>query len=212
MTTESMSVHKALSELKILDDRILKTMRDSVFCAANKHFNKKLKGIPVEDYKLVMKSNYDKVTDLIKRQKAIKKAVTKSNATTMVEIAGVPYTVAEAIWMKQSGSESDKNFLTILKSQYASAQGEILAGNRDMDKKVEDYLAKMYGTKESRTDLDEVEDARKKYIDNNTVELVDPINIMKVMLNMEEEINAFMAEVDSALSVSNAITQIEITY
>lgn len=212
MTTETMTVHKALSELKNLDDRIHKAIREGVFCAANKHFNKKLGGISVEDYKVMMKANYDKVADLIKRQKAIKRAVTKSNAVTTVEIAGNTYTVAEAIWMKQSGSESDKDFLTALKAQYTKAQAEILAGNKDMDKKVEDYLAKMYGTKEARTDPDEVEDARKKYIDNNTVELVDSICIMKVMLNMEEEINNFMAEVDAALSVSNAITPIEITY
>lgn len=212
MTTESMSVHKALSELKILDSRIDNAIRSGVFCVANKHFNKKLGGVSVEDYKIQMKASYDKVNDLIKRQKAIKKAITASNAKTKVEINGVEYTVAEAIWMKQNGVDADRSFLNTLKMQYNKVQAELLSGNKDMDKKVEDYLTRMYGAKESRTDLEEIETARKTYIENNTMELVDSIGILKTMQTMEEEINAFIAEVDSVLSVSNAITQISITY
>lgn len=37
MTTETMSIHKALAELKILDGRIKKEIQNGSYCAANKH-------------------------------------------------------------------------------------------------------------------------------------------------------------------------------
>lgn len=44
------------------------------------------------------------------------------------------------------------------------------------------------------------------------MELVDPINVLKQMELLNEEITAFEANVDAALSVSNALTKIEINY
>lgn len=46
MTRETMTVHKALSELKLLDDRINKAVTTSIFCAPNKHSNEKIGGVP----------------------------------------------------------------------------------------------------------------------------------------------------------------------
>ena len=212
MTTEIMTVHKALSELKILEDRIRKEIISNTFCVANKHFNKKIGGVPVEECKKNIKANYNRICDLITRQNAIKQAVVSSNAVTKVLINDVQYTVAEAIWMKQSGMEKSLDLLNTLKTQYARVQMEITSGNKDIDKRVEEYLTKMFGAKEGRTNMEDVEDARKLYIENNTIEMIDGIEIMKTMLELEEKINNFMSEVDAALSVSNAITTITITY
>ena len=44
------------------------------------------------------------------------------------------------------------------------------------------------------------------------MEIVDPINIMTELTTLEKEINDFVVEIDSALSVSNALTELEITY
>ena len=49
MTTEKMTVHKALAELKILDNRIHSAISDAVFCVANKHSNEKINGIKVDE-------------------------------------------------------------------------------------------------------------------------------------------------------------------
>ena len=53
---------------------------------------------------------------------------------------------------------------------------------------------------------------RKTYIENNTYDLVDPMDIAKIIEALDAEINEFNAEVDAALSVSNALTVIEFTY
>ena len=87
MTTETMTIHKALAELKILDGRIKKEIQSGSYCAANKHSNEKINGITIEDFRKTVQGTYDKVTDLINRRKAIKKAIVLSNAKTTVKIA-----------------------------------------------------------------------------------------------------------------------------
>ena len=71
MTTEKMTVHKALAELKLLDDRITKAIQTNVYCLANKHSNNKVFGVELDEYIKTMQGGYDKVISLIARRKAI---------------------------------------------------------------------------------------------------------------------------------------------
>lgn len=47
---ETMTVHKALAELKLLDSRIEKAITENIGCAANKHSNDKINGVPLDEY------------------------------------------------------------------------------------------------------------------------------------------------------------------
>lgn len=44
------------------------------------------------------------------------------------------------------------------------------------------------------------------------MELIDPVGLEKRIEELDSMITAFMTEIDAALSVSNALTTIEITY
>ena len=207
MTTEKMTIHKALAELKIVDDRIISAINGGTYCVANKHSNEKIKGVPVKEYEGVMQGYYDKATDLIKRRNAIKRAVVLSNATTKVSINGIEYTVAEAIEMKNHGVEFDE------KKQYDKAQAEILKQNGDdLEKRAEQYVIGIYGSKEGKTNTDDFEKTKKDFINANSYELIDPIKILDKINTLEESIASFKAEVDASLSTSNAVTEIEINY
>ena len=213
MTTEKMTIHRGLAELKLLDNRIMSAIDGGVYCVANKHSNEKINGVPVEEYKVVMQGYYDKATDLIKRRNAIKRAVVLSNAITKVTINGIEYTVAEAIEMKNHGVEFDELMHQELQKQYLKAQAEILKQNgKELEERAEKYVIGAFGAKEGKVNTDEYEKARMQFIKANTYELVDPIGILDKINALEESINAFKAEVDSTLSVSNAITEIEISY
>lgn len=213
MTTEKMTVHKALAEIKVMDDRINTAIYSGVYCLANKHSNEKVKGIAVEDYKKVMQGFYDKANDLIKRNEAIKKAVVLSNATTKVKIGENEYTVAEAIWMKNHGIDNKEELLVKLQQQYNKAQAEILKNNgEELDKRAEQYVIGIYGSKEGKADTEAFEKTKKEFIKANQYELLDPIGVLKVIEKLENEIDTFKADVDAALSTSNAITEIEVTY
>lgn len=213
MTTETMTIHKALAELKILESRIMKTVGDGTYCVANKHSNEKINGVSIEDYKKVMQSAYDKAVDLITRYKTIKKAVTLSNAKTVVKIGEEEYTVAEAIWMKNHGVEFDELLLNELREQYNKAQAKILKQNgNDLEQRAEQYVVGIYGSKEGRTNTDDFEKTKQDFITSQTFELVDPIGILEKIEVLEEKISTFKAEVDAALSTSNALTVIEVNY
>lgn len=213
MTTETMTIHKALAELKLIDNRILSAIDDATFCIANKHSNEKINGVSIEEYKSVMQSSYDKATDLTKRRNAIKRAVVLSNAVTKVKINDTEYTVAEAIDMKNHGVELDQVLLDKLRTQYNRAQAEILKQNgADLEKRAEQYVIGLYGSKEGKTNTEDFERTKKDFITAQSYELVDPLKILEKINALEEKISAFTAEVDSALSISNAITEISISY
>lgn len=213
MTVEKMTIHKALAELKIIDDRIISAISEGTYCVANKHSNEKIKGVPVEEYKRVMQGYYDKSTDFIKRRNVIKRAVTLSNAVTKVDVIGEEYTVAEAIDMKNHGVEFDEMLLDALKKQYNKAQAEILKHNGDdLEKRAEQYVIGIYGSKEGKTNTDDFEKTKKDFIRANEYELVDSIKILDKINALEEKIASFKAEIDAALSVSNSLTYIEISY
>ena len=147
-----MTIHRALAELKVLDDRVYSAIDSGVFCLANKASNEKLKGVSVEEYKKIMVGSYDKAADLIKRREAIKRAVVLSNACTKVVIAGVEYTVAEAIEMKNHGVEFKKDLLDTMRKQYKDAQAKILAQNgKDLEERAEKYVIGLFGSGEKKT-------------------------------------------------------------
>lgn len=212
-TTETMTVHKALAELKLLDDRIDKAITDGVYCVANKHSNDKINGILVDEYTKTMQGRYDKAVDLINRRKAIKRAVVLSNATTKVKIADVEYTVAEAIEAKNHGVDFDKTLMNAMQRHYDMAQICINEKNgKDLEDRADQYVIAIYGQKEVKTSTADIEKVKSDFLTQNSYELVDPLHVLDKIEDLEKKINDFMAEVDSALSVSNALTEITIEY
>lgn len=213
MTTEKMNVHQALAELKTLDNRIASAIREETYVVANKHSNTKIGGIEVKDFQNNVKSHYQKVTDLMKRCEAIKRAVVNSNAVTRVEVGGKTYTVAEAIDMKNHGLVRMRTLLSKLTSDYAMAKNAAdRANGMELDRRADEHIKNMFGNTDVKGVTEEVKKAREEFIKAQTVELVDPIGILKQIENLEEQITSFAVNVDAALSVSNATTEITVEY
>lgn len=211
-TKETLTIHRALSELKVIDSRIDKLIDESTFVMANKHSNTKINGKTVDEVKESIKSNYAKINDLIKRKVAIKKAVVLSNAKTLVKVNEVSYSVAEAIDMKNHGLESKEILLSYMERQLSKAKAAINLNNDKLSAAADNYVTGIFGGKDSKVDVKAVEDAKKAFMEANAFEMIDPINIEKEILSLNDEIDKFKAEVDAVLSESNAITVIEIEY
>lgn len=213
MTTEKMTVHKALAELKVIGDRIISAIQSGVYCKANKHSNEKINGVSVGEFKKQIQGSWDKVNDLIRRRNAIKKAVVLSNATVKVKVGDEEFTVAEAIEMKNSGMEYKKILVNMLNKQYTQAiQTTEKENGETLQQKAESYVIGLYGSKEGKTNIEEIEKTRKEFVTNNTFELIDPLKICEKIDALEKEISEFESEIDAALSVSNAITELTIEY
>lgn len=213
MTTETMTIHKALCELKTIDARITKEINSGPFVVANKHSNTKISGVDVSEFCEQIKSRMQGVNDMIKRRNAIKCAVVQSNAVTTVSVAGKEYTVAVAIDMKNNGMQYLKYWLQKMTTDYNKAQREANAANGDiLEQRADDYIKTMYGNTDMKNASEEAKKSRADFIAAQTYELVDPVKIVASMEEIENHINQFMVEIDSALSVSNAVTTITIEY
>lgn len=217
MTTEKMTVHKALAELKTIDSRINSAIAEGSYVVANKHSNEKIGGKTISDYKEHMKASHQKVCDLIARRNAIKRAVVLSNAITKVKVGNDELTVAEAIEMKNHGMEFKANYLRAVAYQNQVAQNELTRNSGEaIEKRAEQYVLSVIQAQpkdaKMTVDSDSMQALRKDYIKNNTYDLIDPLNVNKIIEELTDEINEFNTEVDAALSVSNALTVIEIEY
>ena len=212
-TTEKMTIHKALCELKVIGDRIKKTMGSIPFVVVNEHANAKIQGITISEYKAEMLSAYQSTQDLINRRDAIKRAVVKSNATTMVVVGNKEYTVAEAIEMKNHGMEFTKLMMGKMASELERAKRTAEVNNgQNLENRADGYIRNMYNTTDMKNLTKEAAVEREKFIEQHTTELIDPLKVSEKIAALEKEYYDFMTEVDSALSVSNAVTEIEISY
>lgn len=213
METQKMTVHKALCELKTIDSRIQKAIDSSPYVVVNKHSSKKINGVSIDEFCRQAKSAYQSVNDLINRRNAIKRAVVLSNATTKVSINGIEYTVAEAIEMKNHGIKHLDKLVRQLTQNYTYAQG--IAKNKngvELDTRADAYIKDLFGSSDMKNAAEEIKKARAEFMESQTFELVDPIGVQKEIERLNNEIVSFQTEVDSALSVSNAVTEIEFSY
>lgn len=212
-TTETMSIHKALCELKVIGDRIEKTMGKVPFVLANEHANRKIQGISIEEFIAQIKSAHQSTVDLIARREAIKCAVVKSNAVTKVTVAGKEYTVAEAIEMKNHGMDFIRMLKTKLSSELDRAKRLAeMANGQNLENRADGYIKNLYGTTDMKNLTEEANAARKTFIEQHTTELVDPLKAADMVTALENQFYDFMSEVDAALSVSNSLAEITITY
>lgn len=213
MTTEKMNVHQALAELKMLDKRIEKAIQTPDWVVNNKHSNTKIDGVPVGEWCAEIKAKHQKVLDLIARRDAIKRAVVNSNAVTKVLIAGVEYTVAEAIDKKNHGTAFLSMYARRLTHDYTQAK---MYADRDNGTRLEEradvFVKSLIGNTDTKGMTEEIKARREDFIAAQTVDIVDPIGALKEVERLEEGVNTFLTNVDAALSVSNAVTEITVEY
>ena len=211
--TEEMNIHKGLCEIKTLTDRIESKIREAGFITAIKSSDGKVKGTKADDWKKNEKALLDSIRTLINRKKAIKRAINQSNAQTKITVAGVEYTVAEAIYMKNEGIAEEQELVQKLKDNYKAAVDLMTRKNEEADRRAEEFAKSASGNKDKdQSNSAEIEKVRKSFYDSQVYEIVDAVNTLETIKQLEAEIDAFISEIDSALSVSNATTLIQIEY
>jgi len=211
MTKEKMTMHKALAEKKLLGDRIMKTIRGASFCVANKKSNGKIGGQDIKVYKEATKADFQACRDLIDRYNALNRAIMLSNATTKVSVGGVEYTVAEAIAMKNHGMTYEQGLMRQLVNQLEYAQSLCDEENSELTDVAKQEAEKIFGD-DVKDRASKMEEYIKTRIEQGTYEVVSGIKCAEEIAALEKKINDFMPEIDAALSVSNATTEIEIEY
>ena len=200
---QQMSISQALVELKLLKSRILKCGNVDYVTVKTK-----TKTVDVADFSRSAKANLQSYKDLLNRYNSIRSKVVVSNATTRVTVAGVDYTVAEAVERKRS-IEMEKNMHGILRHQFKHATAEIESHQKLQQERLDKLLLQELG-KDSKTSVDVVDALTETFLKNNKAELIDPLGVQEIVANMEKSIQDFESNVDWVLSESNGRTMITV--
>lgn len=203
-----MSVTQGLAELKLLDKRINKEL-SYVFWAKVSTKNNRVDEAAL---KKVAQAEYQSYMDLVKRRDTIKRAIVLSNATTTVTIGSGSTlwkgTVAEAIEHKASLTYK-KSLLEKIKKCISTVEAEYSSANEALERRLDGLLTSELG-KDVKTNPETITALRTSFLETNKVELVDPLDLMKMAKGLSDEIDSFESNVDWVLSEANGRTQISV--
>ncbi|MGE7912067.1 hypothetical protein [Lysinibacillus xylanilyticus] len=205
---KKLSIHRALTELKMLNNRIEAATNEVSLVLANRKSNGKINGVEIQEYEKQMQASYDKVVSLVDYRNRIKAQVVESNAKTKVIVGKEEMTVAEAIERKQS-IQYEKELLEVMQQQYRSAINTVAKENDALPAKLETYLVNILGNKDKQSP-EEVKLHTETFMKRNEYELIDPMNVKKKIETLSNRIEEFESEVDAVLSESNATIFIEV--
>lgn len=206
---ETLSITKALVELKTLNKRIeKKTLQlDPIAVSTGDKLPERIKSR--KDFEEKAKADFQSIRDLIARRAQIKSAVVQSNALTKVTIAGETLTVAEAIERKSS-IESEKALQRQLASRFAEGIDQVEDYNQSLKGQLLKLLEATYSKSEAQISKDDHDKVAIPFFKNNEAKIIDPLDAKKLQEDLDEKISAFEDEVDVVLSESNARTDISI--
>jgi len=201
------SVTQGLAELKLLDKRINKEL-SYVFWAKVSTKNNRVDEAAL---KKTAQAEYQSYMDLVKRRDTIKRAIVLSNAVTPVTVgSGAVWkgTVAEAIEHKASLTYK-KSLLDKIKRCISTAQSEYQSANEALERRLDGLLTSELG-KDVKTNPETITALRQSFLETNKVELVDPLDLVKMAKELSDEIDSFETNVDWVLSEANGKTMITV--
>ena len=206
---ETMSIHRGLAELKLIDEKITKKIED-LNPTGTKQKDKLINGhLSDEEFKEKAESSLQSIEDLIERKSKIKSAIVKANGETTVEVAGKSMTVADAITAKTSMAHK-KALANTIKASLETSLATQEQNTTEVDSHVQQILLATFGKENVKAGDKDVEAVRKPYLEANEHHLVDPLKAGDKVDAMVQEIDEFEADVDATLSEINAITQITV--
>ena len=207
------SIARALAEHKLIDKKIEKLLSQAKYCAIKKgRKDVTVEGVAIADFNEKAKSNYDKITALIKHKNDLKAAIVQSNAGTKLKIGSGEMTVAAAIERKNTIALEER-VLNAMKMEYVRAKDFVEKENIRMQSNLDKLLESNFGAgKGGSAKQEEIDAISTPYTDNNQAVLIDPIKIDEKIQAMETAIDEFTKNVDFALNESNVRTEIEVDF
>ena len=209
---KTMSVTRALAELKRLDDRTSAAISSSSFVevAQGRGNNTRVQtqsGKTLTSVISTLQSNKDKLEAMFIERAAIKAAIVKSNAETKVVIGARTMSVAEAIELKRSITYKTSLVFQI-KQQLNKANLSVATLNEKLNLEIEANMAAIYGADKGKIDASAYESVSKPKKDQKEASVVDPLKVADWIIQLEEEISLVNTELDFTLSEINAKTEV----
>lgn len=217
---EKMLVTQALDERDLLVKKIQNKIAKASFTDVKKHNEKKVidRRVLEETFRQEAESAYQQIMDLIERFQKIDVAIVASNAATMIHTSFGDYTVAGAISlrsrMRGNGSYDDEadfeqSLYTKMKNELDKRLISVENKNKQLETTAESMRLSILG-KDTKAKDDKPLEVVATYVQENTAELVDPLDVQKKVEEIQEKRAKLLSELDTQIKVSNATTFIEI--
>ena len=224
---EQILVTKALDERDLLKKKIIRAIDDASFVATKRKKDDKCTNgytrgmspvslLDIEEFKQNATSQYQSINDMIKRYNDINAAITLSNATTVITVAGKEITRAAAITLRKSimDARSSDNFDRMLLDKmirnYNDAVEYYTKLTQIADNQAASYTNNFIGNDSNKKLNDDELAAVKQLTDDLYPEFIDPIGIADEINAKTDYLDAVISEIESAIKISNATTYIEI--
>jgi len=208
---------EALAKLKLYDKKIKKQLlgfrnKEQVidYVVGNDH-KCKLSGKEINELKADAQAGIQKIQALMKNRNTLKAAIAQANAVTKITVNGKEYTIVQAIERKQ-GIENEKMLLDALEEQVAEVQNDVARINSRAQEKANQIIEAQVGSDAKNKKTDEIESLYDLVYNKNRALIVDPTDIDALIKYMRDEIDDFEQNVDVALSIANAKTEIEVDF
>lgn len=206
--TKQITLTEALATLKVLRSKQDNLVRTGTFVGVSAR--DKVGSQTKEVASAQFQSEFDRLKAFSAKIQEIGAKLYEANSKTTVIIAGKTYTLAEAIYRKSHASEEAERIRVLkaaLQRAEATASKAREVAEKRADQQVESLLAGR--TKDDSVGTMAVE-MRKKLIDAEKIQVVDPNGLAAFILSAEEELVTFSTEIDVAISLVNATTKIEV--
>lgn len=218
--TVKILVTQALDERDLLAKKINDKIQSAVLADVVKNnedtvYNRRLSR---EEFRKEAESAYQQIVDLIDRYNRVEAAIVESNANTYIETSYGRFSVAGAITlrnrmrgdMKFGGfADFETTLLIKLKKSYHDCIDAMERKNKSLAETAEEMRLSILG-RESKTKEDKPLAVVETYIKENTMELADPLDIVKKMEQLQERKDKLLSELETQIKVSNATTFISV--
>lgn len=218
--TKLLLVTQALDErdllVKKINDKIhAATLADVIKRNEDKVYNRRLTR---EEFQKEAESAYQQICDLIERYNRIEAAIVESNANTFIDTSYGRLSVAGAITLRNrmrgdakygGAADFETTLLYKLKKSYHDSIETIERKNKSLADTAEEMRLSILG-RENKSKEDKPLEVVETYIRENTMELADPLNIVKKIEQLQERKDKLLSELETQIKVSNATTFIAI--
>ncbi len=215
-TKQTITLTEGLAKLKLYDKKIKKQLKDlsyngSVIDYKINNDKGQKTGKTEAELKADAESRVNKALDLINNRNKLKAIIAQTNATTTLKVGDKEYTIVQAIERK-NGLETEKNFVDILENQFADVVNNVTRINSRAQDKANQIVEAQVSAEAKNKKTDEIEALYNLIYEKNKAEIMDPLGLEKLIEKMKEEIEDFEQNIDVALSIVNAKTEIEIDF
>lgn len=209
-------ITQALDERDLLVKKINSKIERIDFVDGKKRNEEKViqQVVTKEEFCKKVKTSYQQIQDLIKRYQKIDEAIITSNANTYIETSFGTYSVAVALSMRNRLRELNAmDFETILRNKMEENYYEVLElkdlRNRRLEEDAEKMRLSILG-RDGKYKDDKPLSVVDAYISENTVELIDPLNVLDEIESLKDKHTTLLSELETKIKISNATTFIEI--